>query len=318
MTRSSKVDLAVESATYRPAEGDKCKVIRRRRELSCSYVPLQRQDALRRGSGRVIRQGSIQGWSEGMARRLRRFVDNFRLNFRAMITLTYGAEYPNSGKTVKSHLRAFLERLRRTGYAEQGDAAVWFLEFQARGAPHFHLLTTAFIPKESIARWWSEISGAPEESSTRVEGLRDADSAGAYARKYASKADQKDVPTAFKDVGRFWGCFNARPRGEAPHQVEPGTLGEELTKQGRLATPVPRMSATIQGPSVSLLQRLIENKGYDLRVFETLTGFIAYGNEKEIARAWHYLAAVQRSADRTGAILGSSRRKMWAESLATR
>lgn len=38
---------------------------------------------------------------------------------------------------------------------------------------------------------------------------------GDYAVKYAKKADQKDVPSWFRDVGRFWGCsYNMIPKGD--------------------------------------------------------------------------------------------------------
>lgn len=29
-----------------------------------------------------------------------------------------------------------------------------------------------------------------------------------YAVKYAAKTEQKEVPHQFRDVGRFWGCWN--------------------------------------------------------------------------------------------------------------
>lgn len=29
-----------------------------------------------------------------------------------------------------------------------------------------------------------------------------------YAVKYATKTEQKEVPESFRDVGRFWGCWN--------------------------------------------------------------------------------------------------------------
>lgn len=58
----------------------------------------------------------------------------------AMVTLTYPGDWetvaPN-GRAVKAHLRAFFERFKRAwgGY----PVCVWKLEFQRRGAPHYHL-----------------------------------------------------------------------------------------------------------------------------------------------------------------------------------
>lgn len=59
----------------------------------------------------------------------------------AMVTLTYPGDWLTvapDGKTAKSHLRAFQWRYARAwGEPLRG---IWKLEFQRRGAPHFHLL----------------------------------------------------------------------------------------------------------------------------------------------------------------------------------
>lgn len=59
----------------------------------------------------------------------------------AMVTVTYPGDWEAvapDGKTVKAHLRAWKERYRRAW----GEPIVgaWKLEFQGRGAPHFHML----------------------------------------------------------------------------------------------------------------------------------------------------------------------------------
>ena len=59
----------------------------------------------------------------------------------AMVTLTYPGDWEAvapHGPAVKAHLRAFFKRFERAwGMPWRG---VWKLEFQRRGAPHFHLL----------------------------------------------------------------------------------------------------------------------------------------------------------------------------------
>lgn len=67
----------------------------------------------------------------------------------AMVTLTYPGDWetvaPN-GPAVKAHLRAFFKRFERAwGMPWRG---VWKLEFQRRGAPHFHLL---MVPPSGLA-----------------------------------------------------------------------------------------------------------------------------------------------------------------------
>lgn len=68
----------------------------------------------------------------------------------AMVTLTYPGDWltvaPN-GQTAKAHLRALRRRYERAW--GEPLAAVWKLEFQRRGAPHFHLL---LVPPHGIAR----------------------------------------------------------------------------------------------------------------------------------------------------------------------
>lgn len=54
------------------------------------------------------------------------------------LTLTYHNKYPSPIET-KKHIKNLFDRLRRrVGWA--GASAIWRLEFQRRGAPHFHLM----------------------------------------------------------------------------------------------------------------------------------------------------------------------------------
>lgn len=61
--------------------------------------------------------------------------------FPAMVTLTYPGDWetvaPN-GAVVKQHLNAFFRRFERAWGAE--IICVWKIEFQSRGAPHFHIM----------------------------------------------------------------------------------------------------------------------------------------------------------------------------------
>jgi hypothetical protein len=160
-------------------------------------------------------------------------------DFRTMITLTYPGLFPKNGKHIKADLNRFLNIFRRQYPSEY----LWFLEFQKRGAPHFHLLTEhdAITPRMRVAvseAWvsgiargdWYRISVAKEAlKNTRVcewdlfrkhlvnaysfamrkktwEMLRSVDGAKRYVTKYAVKEYQKDPPEGFKGVGRFWGC----------------------------------------------------------------------------------------------------------------
>jgi hypothetical protein len=122
-----------------------------------------------------------------------------------MITLTYPREFETDGKEVKRHLNLFLKRFDR----KYGHYYLWFLEFQQRGAPHYHILSTfadVAIDKLWLSSAWYEIVGSGNRdhllAGTRVERLRKPGAR--YAVKYAYKMRQKSVPTEYQNVGRFY------------------------------------------------------------------------------------------------------------------
>jgi hypothetical protein len=182
---------------------------------------------------------------------------------------------------VKNDWRAFTEALRRAGYFAKGSI-IWFLEFQKRGAPHFHFLATDWLPKQFIALAWSRISGADLRACSRVEGLRHPEAAGAYAAKYACKKDQKTVPPEYQDVGRFWGLAGA---------------ARALAREGIQA--VPNLSAVIPGRLPAQALEGIFFLGMPIRLYETPIGWVIYGTEKDIRRAWNWLTSARSSATTT-------------------
>ncbi|GAG60722.1 unnamed protein product [marine sediment metagenome] len=143
-----------------------------------------------------------------------------------MITLTYPCVYPSDGKLVKRQLRAFLKFALCHLFPREENceriAYLWFLEFQARGAPHIHILLDARVPtsfdhtriiRERVSAAWYRIvdSGDPAHlaAGTRCEAIREPDGAAHYAVKYAHKMRQKAVPSDYQNVGRFWGHSKA-------------------------------------------------------------------------------------------------------------
>lgn len=128
------------------------------------------------------------------------------------------------GRLLKAHLAAFRKRLERflKRHGVTSWSALWFLEFQRRGAPHVHLLLFGCKLPERVRRalrnWcggaWSSVVGNPDRlelakhrrAGTQVARMR-AKHFG-YAVKYATKTEQKEVPPCFRGVGRFWGCWN--------------------------------------------------------------------------------------------------------------
>lgn len=275
-------------------DGTRLKI--RRRMITANYFNEERPWLVNTAM-RSARQSGITAWSPGMSRRLRMFVDNFREDFSVMVTLTYPEVFPKDGREVKRHWRAFIERVRRTGWLDYGSL-VWFLEFQRRGAPHIHFLATSWISKALVASAWSSVTGGNPLSCSRTEALRDAERAGAYARKYASKSEQKDVPPEFVNVGRMWGC-----------------VGRKISEQGLPRLPV--VEADILRAAPAFIEKICSTRMDSCRVFETMSGWVMYGTEREIQDTWRYLQDAFRFVGRDGKPLVNTRQKTWVESPAT-
>lgn len=150
------------------------------------------------------KRGVIKKYSFGASRRCKFFMRNTGHLMKVMITLTYPNDYPMNGATVKSHLHKFLLWLTYHGYKY-----IWVLEFQERGAPHFHILVDHEIPHQKVAESWYRIVGSGDEkhlkAGTEVRAIRAKDSIGYYLTTYMEKARQKAVPPEYEKVGRFWG-----------------------------------------------------------------------------------------------------------------
>jgi len=184
-------------------------------------------------------RGDVTEFSRASRRRMLELcarLDEKRAGFCAFLTLTYPKRFPGP-KTAKRHLKSFLERLRRRA-RYSGASAVWRLEPQARGAPHFHLIAFnfAYLPRQTARKWWAEIIHEyVDEWEPRVEvkKLRSWRGVMSYAAKYCAKplahaevmecqrrAERdgnfinraylhgQDVPDTWKTPGRWWGVYN--------------------------------------------------------------------------------------------------------------
>lgn len=99
---------------------------------------------------RVPARSSITRWSPKSRRNMLRSLASYdwspifeSKHPRALLTLTYGSDWfaqAPSAAVSKAHLRAFREAYIRDVGPAYGS---WKLEFQARGAPHYHLMMLA-------------------------------------------------------------------------------------------------------------------------------------------------------------------------------
>jgi hypothetical protein len=199
------------------------------------------------GAGGPAAGGGSRGVVNELSKAARkRLLDLFnQMDLRSLkcvfLTLTYGQEFP-SPREAKKHLRSFLARLGRRW---SGCSAVWRLEFQERGAPHFHLVLFGlpFVPKEQIQSLWA--ASVPQEfwdtsgdelryPFTRIELIQSKRRLLSYVSKYVAKRDKSgsdgsgasggfnllaylradnfihpQTGELCGSVGRWWGVFNA-------------------------------------------------------------------------------------------------------------
>lgn len=165
------------------------------------------KDPLRSQVGGGLRK-EITTFSPEARRRLRFLLRNTIDRMEVCLHLTYPAEFPASGQVCKKHLRTFLDCLR-----ERKISYVWVMEFQRRGAPHFHLLIDSRLDKEWISKAWYRIVKSGDEkhlrAGTRIEAIDNEENRNKiinYLLSYIAKSYQKAVPSDFSQVGRFWGC----------------------------------------------------------------------------------------------------------------
>jgi hypothetical protein len=212
----------------------------------------------------------IKGFSFQSKRRLDLVLRNTSDLWQIMVTLTYPNEFLTDGKTVKRHLSAFLQWLRR-----KRCAYLWVLEFQERGAPHFHVLVKgkdsggAWLPKDELKREWFNIVGSEDKShldqGAFVETIKGEREAAQYVAKmkkhgralaelfpdsfrgtraklqeYLGKDDQKRVPLTYRNCGRFWGCSRLLEK------VALMTDGEFSTVKARLMPAIEEYSKNCQ------------------------------------------------------------------------
>ena len=242
--QDDRCPVVCKPSTFKPDRhlGEVCGV-----EVYASSVVVKREPVL--PHEHEHKRGDIKELSEQSLARLAFVAFNTEADFRSIITLTYPAEYSNDGKAVKKDLNAFLVWHRKNF---PGEKYLWFLEFQKRGAPHFHILSTVDLAKigptsvikrksgkhwqthydtwQKLEKYWKKRGGG----HTSWEVVREKDGGKRYAAKYATKTYQKKVPEAYQNVGRFWGYSRegVKPDAEAVYECSEEQLREALKSGG--------------------------------------------------------------------------------------
>lgn len=161
------------------------------------------------GQKRDWKRGIIKGFSTASRRRLMRMMGKIDKSEKPQfLTLTYPAEWPESPEVWKEQLIKFLKRMK---YRFPEFSAIWKLEFQKRGAPHFHLLVWG-LPTSGMQKFvsyhWYKVVGSGDEkhltAGTQIQRIKSWRGVMSYAGKYLGKSQENfGLP-----VGRFWGVFN--------------------------------------------------------------------------------------------------------------
>jgi hypothetical protein len=198
------------------------------------------------------------------------------------LTLTYPGNYSKDYKTWKRDLDNFLKRLYRS-YPD--ISAIWKLELQKRGAPHFHLMlfnvnrSRKYINNKvlssKIAIDWFEVVGSNDERHLKaginyqpVETYR---AVRGYISKYVAKLpDDKNNDIDYDHLGRYYGVHN---REKLPiSEVEVELSAEEFHYLRRIA------------------RHYLERKtGFNIPIYARSSGFTIYLDYKSCEKLVYFV-----------------------------
>jgi len=163
--------------------------------------------------------GKIRSFSRRSRSRLNKKIATVRKSeIPCFVTLTYHEQYPTDFEEFKYHLHKFFANLH---HKFPTFGAIWKLEFQKRGAPHYHLLIWG-VSVEDLQKYipsiWNKIAGygsiehlawhngeLGHGNKHCVQEINSWNGVTSYAAKYFSKVDET------LRSGRIWGV-----RGHVP------------------------------------------------------------------------------------------------------
>lgn len=200
-------------------------------------------------SGKTIHKFSKKSRSRLLKKSKMISRENEKLPF--FITLTYQENFTDC-EAAKTHLNAFLQRFRRIGKTKY----IWKMEFQKRGAIHFHLLLQLpgqiypvkwqgkkdskkiELIRMKVSSFWNEITKQSSQNLAYGQNVRSVlnwKMATGYLAKYMGKEQQpiKDEHGKIIDTGRFWGMsrnWNLDPVLSCSIDAEKMDLVKEILK----------------------------------------------------------------------------------------
>ncbi len=160
----------------------------------------------------------IKTFSQASRLRLMKFLASLPYSILGVpffVTLTYHNYVPGSMHLVKRDLHDFFIDLKRHYPSVK---YLWKLEFQKRGAPHFHLVL--FVPEKIVKKlsykfkkdlyyFWEKHLNCGcywcQQHAVKVQKIHSFKKLSFYVSKYMAKVDDTMRP---EGTGRFWGRSN--------------------------------------------------------------------------------------------------------------
>ena len=196
-----------------------------------------------------VPRGVVSGFSKAARKRMLELLNQLTFERIAFVTLTYPAEFPLDGREYKKHLRRFRARMERK-YPK--IRVLWRLEFQRRGAPHFHLLLfdAPFLCKFCLSYDWYKSVGSGDKKhlrrGTNIKGVASKGENGkiiSYVAKYAAKPLDPQVKNDDTWTGRYYGRWNVETPTPIEFEIDLGgairVAAGALSLRGRGASYVP-------------------------------------------------------------------------------
>lgn len=169
------------------------------------------------GGNKEAQRGFSKASKLGLARLLST-LDWERNGICCHVTLTYHSRWPRTKEALAREKSWLTKELAKWG------CGIWKMEFQARGAPHWHVLLwiglarPALEIEQELREWWAAFSG---NKSWHGVNLRVGDEA--RAAWYLALHSAKDEQAPRIEVGRWWGYVR---RKDVLAAQEIGDLGE--------------------------------------------------------------------------------------------
>lgn len=241
-------------------------------------------------------RGKIKEWSKSSRTHLKRFLGTLKraeLGLTLIVTLTYPSEFPapEDHDVYKYHLKKFTTYLTRKHPQTSG---IWKLEFQSRGAAHYHLMLFGLRGEdlESLRQWvrdtWYKIAHNGDKhlgaAATQVDEIKSVGGATSYLVKYIAKGDQT-LPDNF--TGRYWGKINEELLPTAEEQTIELTK-EEAIKIRRIARTKIRKDVEASMWKRFLKQQDKEYWKFGGRVFWEALKSMKHGNRNKLDKRGEY------------------------------